>query len=350
MMKILEQAVEIDHVILKENTCLVDIETTGLSKTHHTIFCIGILYYTPNGPSLKQWLAECIADEQLLLESFMAQVSLFKQLITYNGKSFDIPFIITRAAEYGLDTSYFESLPLLDLKYFNILKLLSQGKPLNRKFLENCLSIQRNTDSSGKELVKLFSTYITSPKVLYEQVFLTHNSDDLLSCYYFYELYYIFSQLNYSDIKEYGLREQQYSLTLKTPYCFNTAGNLSYANINIVWKKSSYCIKITITPEYLLLRRYLTPAKDYVFIPSQNQIIHKSIAKFIPSELKQKVSKEDCYIEKQAYFIQLMNDQELNQEIWIDAKNISYIECLSTYTQEMLWKYCKKLVTPRIIK
>jgi uncharacterized protein len=68
---------------LKEKTCFLDIETTGLSKFYNDITLIGM--HSDNGTKIFQK-----GDN---LEKFEDELRKFQMVVTFNGKCFDMPFI-----------------------------------------------------------------------------------------------------------------------------------------------------------------------------------------------------------------------------------------------------------------
>ena len=80
---------------LNGNSCFIDIETTGLSRSKNMIYLIGLLYFdfTQNAWVLNQYFANNMDKEGALLKEFISNISKFDHIITYNGNSFDLPFI-----------------------------------------------------------------------------------------------------------------------------------------------------------------------------------------------------------------------------------------------------------------
>lgn len=72
----------------------LDIETTGLSNT--PLFLIGLLYFDDDNLVIDQLFARDYSEEEHLLHYFGEFVPKFNVLVTFNGKSFDIPFIRDR--------------------------------------------------------------------------------------------------------------------------------------------------------------------------------------------------------------------------------------------------------------
>jgi len=68
---------------LKEKTCFLDIETTGLSKWHDDITLIGI--HSNNGTKIFM--------NGKNLEKFENELKKYSMIVTFNGRCFDVPFI-----------------------------------------------------------------------------------------------------------------------------------------------------------------------------------------------------------------------------------------------------------------
>ena len=89
----------------------IDIETTGLSSKYNQIYLIGMSFIDqPTGSwVIEQLFAEDPTQESDLLENFRSILSKNSIISTYNGDSFDLPFIASRMAKYGIVPSPFES-------------------------------------------------------------------------------------------------------------------------------------------------------------------------------------------------------------------------------------------------
>lgn len=77
-----------------KNIVFLDIETTGLSNT--PLFLIGLLYFDGEKIVIDQLFARDYSEEVNLLRYFSEFSPRFKALVTFNGKSFDMPFIRDR--------------------------------------------------------------------------------------------------------------------------------------------------------------------------------------------------------------------------------------------------------------
>jgi uncharacterized protein YprB with RNaseH-like and TPR domain len=76
----------------------IDIETTG--QTTAEVFLIGVGYYSVEHQQFQTELlfAREIAEEAAVLYYFLQLLPNFKMFVTYNGRTFDIPFIRSRVS------------------------------------------------------------------------------------------------------------------------------------------------------------------------------------------------------------------------------------------------------------
>ncbi len=78
----------------------VDIETMGTSSDK-PLFLLGTLYFAHNEPRVEFFLAQSLAQEAAALVAFH-RVARGKYLLTFNGKTFDWPYIAARSRRLGL--------------------------------------------------------------------------------------------------------------------------------------------------------------------------------------------------------------------------------------------------------
>jgi len=161
--------------------CFIDIETTGLSRNYNSIYLIGILHFTgiKNKWNLTQLFAESIKEEKDVLLYFIKLIKDYDKIVTYNGESFDIPFINQRLQ--NLDLSYVisndKSLDLYrkvkDNRYYlNI-------ENLKLKSLEKYLGLYREDIYSGKDCIQFYLDYVKTNDITLKEKVLQHNYDDL---------------------------------------------------------------------------------------------------------------------------------------------------------------------------
>ncbi|RYX83456.1 hypothetical protein EON83_14815 [bacterium] len=103
-----------------------DIETTGLAASN-PLFLIGTMQFIGDEPRLQLYLARDFDEEKAVLEAF-SKVVAGKTLVTFNGKSFDWPFIEGRARRHKVN------MPQPDSHY----DLLFSARRRYRTELPNC--------------------------------------------------------------------------------------------------------------------------------------------------------------------------------------------------------------------
>jgi uncharacterized protein YprB with RNaseH-like and TPR domain len=104
---------EIAHPI--ENYVFLDTETSGLTGGTGTfVFLIGLGYLTKNGFHMVQIFMREPGQETALLAGLSQYLAPFKTVVTFNGKSFDVPMLNTRHVLNGFTTP-FNQLSHIDL-------------------------------------------------------------------------------------------------------------------------------------------------------------------------------------------------------------------------------------------
>ena len=171
--------------------CIFDIETTGLSAQRgNKIILTACLIPNSKGVTITQFLAENPYEEDRVI---MATMNFLKDesvdyLITYNGASFDIPFMKQRLATKNLPYV----LNMYEFDLYNFIRsntgLKSQIGSLSQKNVEQHFGISSNRKDviSGRESVKLFAEYAINQDSVIEKIILTHNREDVLQlCHLF---------------------------------------------------------------------------------------------------------------------------------------------------------------------
>jgi uncharacterized protein YprB with RNaseH-like and TPR domain len=84
-----------------EQAVFLDIETTGLVSSR-PLFLVGIIHWQGGVFYLKQYLARNFEEEGPLLSLVVQKLKDYPLIFTYNGKTFDLPFIKARCLSHGL--------------------------------------------------------------------------------------------------------------------------------------------------------------------------------------------------------------------------------------------------------
>ncbi|MBS4540165.1 ribonuclease H-like domain-containing protein [Clostridium sp. D2Q-11] len=169
--------------------CFFDIETTGFSRLKNKVILIGILYPTQTGIKVIQFFANKLEDEKNLLIKFVGFISKFDIIISFNGDTFDIPFLNKRFEYNNIDYSIDKNINIDLLKEVRNHKTLLDLDNCKLKTVERKLGIFRDDFISGKESIDLYYEYITNKNQDIKELILKHNYDDI---YYLPELLKIY--------------------------------------------------------------------------------------------------------------------------------------------------------------
>lgn len=181
---------------------IFDIETTGLYPKHDKIILIGFVHIIPgyNDGELVQFFAETPEEEKDILLNTTHEVSESDILITYNGRSFDVPFLDTRCKKYSIHSKNIFNLDLYQLvrNYSTLKNVLGS---LSQKSMEGFMQIEhlRADEISGGESVNLYNEYTANDSASFKseellKKILLHNRDDVL------QLTRLISLLKYFDL------------------------------------------------------------------------------------------------------------------------------------------------------
>jgi len=146
----------------RDATAYLDIETTGLSPYYETITTISLY----NGKSILYY----VKDRNL--HDFPEDIKKYKVIVTYNGKSFDVPFI---ESAFGIELNQAH----IDLRHI----LASLGYKGGLKSCETQLGFHRGdlADIDGYFAVLLWYDYLNNGNEKALETLLAYNIQDVLT-------------------------------------------------------------------------------------------------------------------------------------------------------------------------
>ncbi len=301
-----------------EDALFWDIETTGLSRVYDSVYLIGYLYYQEGEFYLEQHLANHIADEVDLLLFFLEKLRQHRYLISFNGDTFDWPFLCERLKRMHIRT------PLPEVKSLDLYRLYRPyqhflGLPNGKlKTVERFLGIERQDVMTGGELIEVFYEYSRTDDSGLERVLLLHNYDDILHLPDLLKLRSFLKYLYHEPVIRAELAERGPSVTgaadggvrqylriepqTPPPFALRTYYSL---------KKEAPCVELSCDPSDGIrlgfpliadtLRYYLPNYRDYYVLPD-GRLLHKSLDH--PPEGR-KAGKADAFIPLSGDFILL---------------------------------------------
>lgn len=156
-----------------------DIETTGLNSNYCKVILIGILFNQDNKTVIKQFFADTEDDEKELLLSFINTIKNYQNHITFNGLTFDIPFLNTRLKKHNIDFYLSKNDNIDILKLIRPFKEKLSLSDCKLKTIEKYLGIHREDTISGKESIDLYKDYSVNQNIDLKEKILLHNYEDI---------------------------------------------------------------------------------------------------------------------------------------------------------------------------
>jgi uncharacterized protein YprB with RNaseH-like and TPR domain len=160
----------------------IDTETTGLSGGSGTLaFLIGLAVVEHDALVVTQYLLTRFVGEAAMLTSFAQMLKYDDRLVSYNGKCFDLPLLITRYRMQG-KAHHLETLAHLDLLH-PVRRLYAKCWPDCRlqTLEQRLLGLQRCHDLPGAEAPGAWADYLRYGKADKLVRVVEHNRQDLLS-------------------------------------------------------------------------------------------------------------------------------------------------------------------------
>lgn len=160
----------------------LDTETTGLSGGVGTVaFQIGLGYFENGGFVVEQLLMRDYHQEPAMLREALARLKRFEALVSFNGRTFDVPLLKSRALLNRLDPSPLE-MPHADLLYpARRLWKLRLGSCRLAHLEEALLGTSREDDLPGALVPQAYFQFIKDRNFEPLERVLRHNRQDILS-------------------------------------------------------------------------------------------------------------------------------------------------------------------------
>ncbi len=159
----------------------LDVETTGLAGGTGTIpFLIGVAYFSEGSLRAEQLLLDRPGREAPILRCLAERLRAASLLVTYNGKSFDLPLLRTRYVLNRLPVP--TSLPHLDLLHCTRRVLRFAGTTARLADAEAALvGLRRTGDLDGRDIPPRYWQFVKSGDRGVLAPVLEHNLNDVLS-------------------------------------------------------------------------------------------------------------------------------------------------------------------------
>ena len=165
-----------------ERLLFLDTETTGLSGGAGTVaFEIGVGWIEPRGMVIRQYVMRNYAQEADILREIAALAARADTLVTFNGKSFDLPLLESRMVMNRI-RAHITDMPHLDLLHAarRVYKL-RLGRCSLTALEEAVLGKARQDDLPGAQVPERYFTYLKTGEFALLEDVLRHNFDDVRS-------------------------------------------------------------------------------------------------------------------------------------------------------------------------
>lgn len=303
--------------IAYSNLLFMDIETTGFSRDSTILYLIGCGYYEKNHFHIIQWLNDDGVSESSLLLTFRDFLLEKKPtLFTFNGESFDIPYLNRHYELHNIpfQISMEHSFDLYKkMKPFQSLFSMKHGK---QKDWESFLDIRRKDPYNGGQLISIYKQYLLKKEPSLLDFLLLHNKEDLLG------MQALLPLTAYSSLLEGKLTfqnmESSYredfpasssiqitcSLEQKLPHSIEIAPLFLEKNtIPGAMYASEKQMHLWFPLENGPLKYFYSDYQNYFYLPEEDRAVHKTIGCYVDRKFRKKATPSTCYIKKKGIFV-----------------------------------------------
>ena len=283
----------LDELIdIPPNHFVFDIETTGLNSKYCKVILIGILFNEDNKTIIKQFFANSEDNEKELLLSFINFIKYYKNHITFNGLTFDIPFLNSRLKKHNINFSLSKNDDIDILKVIRPFKENLSLSDCKLKTIEKYLGIYREDTISGKESVDLYKEYCATQEDSLKEKILLHNYEDV---YYLGKIFKIKDILKeklnilsiitdkfHLDLVPISFKISKNTLSIKYNLFEGTLFNIDIYNDNY---------SIVSDENTILLNLHLNKGVD----SNNNIILFYNMSKIIPLKFNESLLEDNIY-------------------------------------------------------
>lgn len=164
---------------IAEEAFFFDIETTGLSHEFNNIISITVYLYEDFEFKIYQLFCEFSHDEKDMLKFFKDLVRNKVYAVTYNGNTFDIPFVTNKAGRLDIDFNFEEYIKIDLYQDLRRIKDKTCLNDLKLQTVEEYFMLEREDTFSGHDVTILYEAYKVEPRKEFSELILQHNYEDV---------------------------------------------------------------------------------------------------------------------------------------------------------------------------
>ena len=312
-------------LLASEKCVFADIETTGLSPKYHHCYLIGCCFLQENDIILRQFFCESAAEEKEMLFHFCDFISSFDQLITFNGRHFDLPFLEKRCLFHQLQPS-FSGIRHLDIyrecqPMKKALGLLS----CRQKAIEKFLGIHRDDRYDGGELIPVYDSYGKDHDPEKLALLKLHNFEDVLGMTALLPILaykQIPDQVQVTQVDTDSLPADTSFAAVQNPQviihgtigvCLPRPLRLHRDNCYCILEENTFRLSLTLTggPMKYFIRDY----KKYDYLTEEKRIVPKTLSRYVDTSRKVPATAATCYLEQNGFFLSLPKNLPLPGDV-----------------------------------
>ncbi len=161
-----------------EKVCYLDIETTGLSST--PIFLVGLMYQREDKLVVDQLFARDYSEEEAVLDFLASLLGDFELIVTFNGESFDVPFINERMSYHRIPFRVeMRHIDLLHISRAIVGSILPNHKLQTLE--RHLIGRKRIGDIPGYDIPDAYHNFVRTGDASQIETILHHNRLDLIT-------------------------------------------------------------------------------------------------------------------------------------------------------------------------
>lgn len=284
-----------------EKLLYFDIETTGLSAKRSDLYMIGYGYMQDKQFKLVLLFNDDGCSEPDMLARFNQIMADYQYLVSYNGDTFDIPYMLEKYDQFEQKTCM-KSLTSFDIyRIMRRYKKLLHMKSMKQHDLEELLQYRRQEFISGGDLIQEYKNYLLSGSEILLSHLLHHNLEDIDGLIHITNILSVhqFFSGNFS-IRDLKLQDEYAKFYLNVPE-LPIRLNYGYREAYINGIGTELIIRLPINNT--IMKYYFSDYRNYYYLPVEDTAIHKSMAEYVDKDYKEKATKATAYCKQEGQFL-----------------------------------------------
>lgn len=344
------------HSLGPGKTLFLDIETTGLSPKRNRVCLIGCAFLSADTGTwqIVQWFDDTGSSERELLLSFADVTENYDNVIHFNGRAFDLPFLEKRAFANSVPLS-FKSKKSVDLyRILTARKSVLGLSDYRQQTAEAAMGTGRSESTSGGDFVRGYFQYLRTGSEETRRQILLHNYADMEG------LLSLAPVLVFDDLSLLDLTVTRATIdtadtadgTVQDQLCL--ACRLSQALPLPIHAHRGGCFLkaerdrclIVIPLLYGEMKLFFPDYRNYYYLPAEDRAIHRSVGSFVDRGRRVPAKAQTCYERVQGTFLPVfgnISDVPLFQKNYRDRDKYILFDDKMKCDQTALSRYARHI-------